>query len=366
MLICLVHRFSRSFFTLNFCPEFFSRTPEEFPGKISFVLTDLIKQLRNLHSETVEGIFSPDSDIEPPQQYEIKCFLNEGRIKQWARYTNPHVVGAVLRNYFSENCYTNPLFPVSQYERIIDACEAEDDQEVAAKISPIINSFSKERRYTIAFLFNFLKDIAAHEKENKMPVRKLATAFASYILLSEQQTSDSVSNSSSKSRHAFSRILKLYSVLFQDYKFKEWIMSDEDIERYVIPPLGKLPPPLHVVVKVVKAEGLPRMDLLSKSDPYVYVKTSSFSRFYLTKTKQDNHEPEWNETFKLDIRDRHNDLLILKIYDEDNSGDELISTVEIPIDCLKKGISLSQWFMAQPAEGISKGGRIFVELSLEN
>ncbi|KAG0484529.1 hypothetical protein HPP92_008429 [Vanilla planifolia] len=71
---------------------------------------------------------------------------------------------------------------------------------------------------------------------------------------------------------------------------------------------------LHV--KVVRASNLLKMDFLGKSDPYVKLSLSG-ERLPSKKTsvKMNNLNPEWNETFKLIVKDPQTQVLQLHLYD---------------------------------------------------
>lgn len=71
---------------------------------------------------------------------------------------------------------------------------------------------------------------------------------------------------------------------------------------------------LHV--KVVRALNLSKMDLFGKSDPYVKLKLSG-ERLPTKKTsiKMKNLNPEWNEQFKLIVKDPETQVLELRVYD---------------------------------------------------
>lgn len=71
---------------------------------------------------------------------------------------------------------------------------------------------------------------------------------------------------------------------------------------------------LHV--KVVRALKLLKMDLLGTSDPYVKL-TLSGERLPAKKTsiKMKNLNPEWNEDFKLTVKDPESQVLQLHVYD---------------------------------------------------
>jgi Ca2+-dependent lipid-binding protein len=71
---------------------------------------------------------------------------------------------------------------------------------------------------------------------------------------------------------------------------------------------------LHV--KVVRALKLLKMDLLGTSDPYVKL-TLSGERLPAKKTsiKMKNLNPEWNEDFKLTVKDPQSQVRQLHVYD---------------------------------------------------
>ncbi|CAL9163194.1 synaptotagmin-3-like isoform X1 [Musa acuminata AAA Group] len=71
---------------------------------------------------------------------------------------------------------------------------------------------------------------------------------------------------------------------------------------------------LHV--NVVRASNLLKMDLLGKSDPYVKLSLSG-ERLPSKKTsiKMRNLNPEWNEQFKLTVKDPETQVLQLHVYD---------------------------------------------------
>ncbi|RWR96646.1 synaptotagmin-3 [Cinnamomum micranthum f. kanehirae] len=76
---------------------------------------------------------------------------------------------------------------------------------------------------------------------------------------------------------------------------------------------------LHV--KVVRALNLSKMDLFGKSDPYVKLKLSG-ERLPAKKTsiKMKNLNPEWNEQFKLIVKDPETQVLELRVYDWEKVG----------------------------------------------
>lgn len=78
--------------------------------------------------------------------------------------------------------------------------------------------------------------------------------------------------------------------------------------------MGKPVGILHV--KVVRAINLSKMDFFGKSDPYVKLRLSG-ERLPVKKTsiKMKNLNPEWNEQFKLIVKDPGTQFLELRVYD---------------------------------------------------
>lgn len=71
---------------------------------------------------------------------------------------------------------------------------------------------------------------------------------------------------------------------------------------------------LHVTV--VRAYKLKKKDLLGKSDPYVKLKLADENLpSKKTTVKHSNLNPEWNEEFKLVIKDPESQVLELSVYD---------------------------------------------------
>ncbi|KAL2937502.1 Synaptotagmin-3 [Bienertia sinuspersici] len=88
---------------------------------------------------------------------------------------------------------------------------------------------------------------------------------------------------------------------------------------------------LHV--KVVRAIKLLKMDFLGASDPYVKLKLSGQRRpSKKTSTKMKNLNPEWNEDFKLIVKDPETQVLELQVYDWDKiGGDDSLGMQLVPL-----------------------------------
>ncbi|KAL4592033.1 hypothetical protein LXL04_005012 [Taraxacum kok-saghyz] len=76
---------------------------------------------------------------------------------------------------------------------------------------------------------------------------------------------------------------------------------------------------LHV--KVIRARKLKKMDIIGTSDPYVRLSLSGERISYKkTSVKLNNLNPEWNEDFKLTVKDPECQVLQLRVYDWEKVG----------------------------------------------
>jgi hypothetical protein len=92
-------------------------------------------------------------------------------------------------------------------------------------------------------------------------------------------------------------------------------------------------------VTVVRAENVPRTDLLSKTDPYVKLFIKKHGLEVKTTTKQNDEDPTWEETFYIPVDDVYLRTLKVAVFDSDAdplSSDERLAINEVPIAPLKE------------------------------
>lgn len=110
---------------------------------------------------------------------------------------------------------------------------------------------------------------------------------------------------------SYDLILKIYTFSFINPHLLPY--STSDYSRVALKkPVGIL----HV--KVVRATKLLKMDLLGLSDPYVKLSLSG-EKLPSKKTtiKKKTLNPEWNEDFKLSVKDPQSQMLLINVYDWD-------------------------------------------------
>ncbi|KAL0912982.1 hypothetical protein M5K25_016407 [Dendrobium thyrsiflorum] len=128
---------------------------------------------------------------------------------------------------------------------------------------------------------------------------------------------------------------------------------------------------LHV--KVVRALNLLKMDILGKSDPYVKLSLSG-ERLPSKKTsvKMSNLNPEWNENFKLIVKDPQTQVLQLRLYDwEKVKAHDKLGMQVVPLNSLTpyemKEFTLDLLKNMNPNDPHNKKnrGKVVVELTFE-
>ncbi|KAL2635565.1 hypothetical protein R1flu_007044 [Riccia fluitans] len=89
----------------------------------------------------------------------------------------------------------------------------------------------------------------------------------------------------------------------------------------------------RLTCRVIKAENLKNMELLSKSDPYVRLFVRPLFK-YKTRVIDNNLNPVWDETFELGVEDHETQVIHFQVLDEDVGQDKTLGLVTFPISKL--------------------------------
>lgn len=209
--------------------KFFEIPPEKFNGKIPFIVTDLIEEMKRRKVENIQGIFRLNgSDVRCRELIEN---LNNGRVTNFSKYSDINTLSTVLKRYFRKMSESGPLIPFSLYKKLIsvmDDSSMSQEQQVNL-IKPLLRSEMSECRLKILkYLCQFLTFISEHESENQMNIKNLAICIAPNIIVSQTQT-DGAMKESGLVNNAFALILGKYESFLDGISINEDdIMTDED------------------------------------------------------------------------------------------------------------------------------------------
>lgn len=221
-------------------PQFFSRSTDEFGGKVPFIVTDLIAKLRSMEAEKVEGIFRLSGSARDIS--ELSYALDQGRVTDWAPFQNVHTIACTLKKYFRDNVRTKPLLPFDQFDAFIDIpIKAQTDEEAIPKYKEILKNITEARYNTFAVLLQYLHQISVVET-SKMNAHNLAIVIAPNLLAPKPGTrseQDQIKLNALQN-NAIELMIRLYEKIFDDFKLDEsTFITDDDLKILAPPPIDE-------------------------------------------------------------------------------------------------------------------------------
>ncbi|BDA48413.1 Synaptotagmin-2 [Coccomyxa sp. Obi] len=139
---------------------------------------------------------------------------------------------------------------------------------------------------------------------------------------------------------------------------RPYVLPDQYTVQLTDSALGIQTPKGILFVKLLEAEHVPKMDVLSKSDPYVKLGVRS-SRMSRSQVIDNDLNPKWNEDFKLLVHEPEHQALRLELYDYDAmDNDDLIGEAKIDVKELENQEERDLWLEIKdivPEKGSHKG-----------
>ena len=121
---------------------------------------------------------------------------------------------------------------------------------------------------------------------------------------------------------------------------------------------------MELHVKAVEANGVPVMDNVGKSDPYLVLKLSTTSQTWKTKWIKNTYDPVWNQEFHLPITSGLTDELTIECWDHDVGKDDFICSMKFTVKDLPVGVVTDQCYQFQGKKGITNPGKYRIVLHL--
>lgn len=116
---------------------------------------------------------------------------------------------------------------------------------------------------------------------------------------------------------------------------------------------------MELHIKVLEAADIPSADVLSHSDGYIKITTSTSSQVWRTKVVDDSSHPVWNEEFHIPITSSMKDVVTFTLMDKDSvTRDDEISQRDFPVTSFPPGKIIDDWWQFQPMKGFKSGGKV--------
>lgn len=117
---------------------------------------------------------------------------------------------------------------------------------------------------------------------------------------------------------------------------------------------------LHV--RLIEANDIPKMDLITQTDAYCIFRSGSETRRSFTVLN--SKYPRWNQEFHFTVSSPITGSLNITMRDKDVFIDDNISYIDIPYNTIPVGQVIDQWFNMIPFRRARKGGRLHLMLHM--
>lgn len=243
----------------------------DYRGKIPFIITDLVTQLKLNDCFKVEGIFRLSSALSKLK--ELVNVLNSGRVTDWSSFNQPILLACALKQYLRDISTSHPLIPFELYDCMMAITQFEDQNVLLDRIKKLFGMMDTPHRMTFAYLMEFLREVASHEAENKMSPKNLAVCIAPNILSAHLIPDNELLVHSGKQIQIIQLCIQHFDVIFSEYEFdQKFIMTDEDINIAKLNPI----PPEIIQQMVQRAEY--RKNSLIPFTPMCWFNSPTFVR----------------------------------------------------------------------------------------
>ena len=216
-------------------PHFFSRSCEGFGGKISFVMTDLINELRRRDSKEKVGIFRLNGSNQ--QMNQISSIMDSQRFKDWDHITDINTIACLLKKHLRDSVEVDPLFPSFFLEKLQNLVDNND--EFISGFNETMKQVSRPRFYSIVFLFKYLIEINDNSDVNKMNAENIAICMSPNLFetsVPDANDQQALLKSNTNQNKITSKLIELGHQIFDEIEIPEdKFINDEDIPMLLTP-----------------------------------------------------------------------------------------------------------------------------------
>jgi hypothetical protein len=217
--------------------HFFVMPPEAFHGKVPFVVTDLITELRRRNSSSVEGIFRLSGSA--AQIDEVCEDLDHGRITNWNKYRDIHTISGALRRYFRDMAKHEPLITRDVYECLMVSMCINDTARQKVLVRRVLSMISPVRGKTLSYLVDYLREITDNAQVSKMTPENMGICFSPNLVNQSGVPPEEIVQDNQLLARATVMMLTNYDEIFSDFPLDDSILcNEEDFIEFSRPPVN--------------------------------------------------------------------------------------------------------------------------------
>jgi hypothetical protein len=222
--------------------RFFEAPPEDFHGKLPFVLTDLITELRRRNSHEVEGIFrlnGSDTDIR-----RLMDELNKGRIADWSKYEDIHVISCALKRYFRVMSEREPIIPNEICPCLVVTMDLGSQNEFFVQqqrqlMTKLIAMLPRIRALTLGYLISYLHELSLSSGVNRMTPSNLGICFGPNFVGDGALDPETAMHDQQAVNSGIAMMIDNFQEIFAGLEFPDdLIMTDDDFQELLRPPVN--------------------------------------------------------------------------------------------------------------------------------
>lgn len=224
---------------VEFTPQhFFTQPLSFFHGKIPFIVSDLINELKKRDCQNVQGLFRLNGSDAVTK--ELCDELDRGKIMDWSKYSEIHAVSTALKRYFRGIKDFDPILPPQTLDLLVKTLDLKEKEEFVPKIKEIVLTIEDSKKNLLAYLMQFVKTISLNAEHNLMSPTNLAICIGPN-LLSEDESSTSRNMTLGMLLNSIIEKMIMYSDELFDFFVEtgDSFCSDGDIVALSTPPLSQ-------------------------------------------------------------------------------------------------------------------------------
>jgi Rho GTPase-activating protein 10 len=229
--------------------HFFDLPLESFRGKVPFVVTDLIAELRRRNCHATEGLMRLSGSVQAID--ELVAEMDHARVLNFSRIEDIHVLAGTLKRYYLGLAKTKRLMTQRDYDHVITIMTALDEPKQITSLRKILHALPQPRFVALAYFISFLREIADNSATTKMTANNLGICIGPTLWVHVQKSPEDILKNTALLGAAATLLVGHYDEIFDGMTFDErHLCTEEDFVEFAKPPVNVQ----HVQNQICKCE----------------------------------------------------------------------------------------------------------------